>query len=123
MTIGRRALLASLVAAALPGMAAAKPERTEFYAPMPPITAEFWDRAGLFHLINIDLVVVFPKEGMKVSNKVSDLISKRLSVLPWEEFTRDNPAILIKRVALEVLRAEPGGADIKDVLIARLMLR
>lgn len=123
MTIGRRALLAALAAAAMPRPAAAKPERTEFYAPMQPVTVEFWDREGLFHLVNIDLVVVFPKEGMKVPNKVSDLIAKRLSVLPWEEFARDNPALLIKRVALDVLRAEPGGADIKDVLIARLMLR
>ncbi|MEW5726932.1 MAG: hypothetical protein AB1918_03815 [Pseudomonadota bacterium] len=121
--IARRALLLAALALAVPGVAAAKPERTEFYAPLQAINLEFWDREGLFHQVTIDLTVVYAKEGVKVANKVSDLIAKQLSTLPWEEFSRDNPALTIKRVALEVARTDPVGAEVKDVLIARLMLR
>lgn len=122
--IGRRALVAAaLLLPWLPSGAGAKPERTEFYAPLQPVAVEFWDRQGLFHLVDIGLTVVYAKEGVKVANKVADRIAKQLAMVPWEEFNADNPAVLIKRVALEILKTDPVGAEVKDVLIAKLMIR
>lgn len=120
--IARRTVLAAL-ALLVPVTAFAKPERTEFFAALRPIAVEFWDREGMFHLINVDLTIVYAKEGVKVANKVSDQIARELAMLPWEEFNHDNPALIIKRIALEIARADPAGADVKDVLIAKLMMR
>jgi hypothetical protein len=121
MILTRRSLLALVLLA--PTAAAAKPERTEFYSPLQPFAVEFWDRAGMFHLINVELNVVYAKPGIKVSNKMSDLIAKKLAVLPWEEFTAENPAVTIKRIALDTVRTDPVAADVKDVLISKLMMR
>lgn len=121
--IRRAFVLAVLGLALAPGGARAADEKV-FYAPLTGIAIEYWDRNGFFHLVNLDMVVEYTKEGVKVGNKAGDLISKELSVMTWEDFNRDNPAVVIKRVALGIVKADPvAGPHVKDVLIQKLLLR
>ncbi|MCR6629243.1 MAG: hypothetical protein NVV74_03860 [Magnetospirillum sp.] len=121
--LSRRAVLAALLALAPLGAHAAEGgEPTEFYVKMPGIVVEFWDADGLFHAVNMDLSAVFPAQT-SLNKKVSDKIAQTLSAMPWEEFSRGNPAATIKAVALDVLRKDPSGEKAKEVLVLKLLLR
>lgn len=122
----RRIFLAGLpLLTVLAGPAAAeKLEPKEFYTPLPPIVLEFWDNKGLFHMVNLELSLVFAKPGIKANKKLVDDIGQALTSMPWEEFKEGNPAVTIKQSALEVVKADPDiGAEVTDVLIKKLMLR
>lgn len=122
----RDVLLAALGLAAISGPAAAagKGKPVEFYAPLPSIVLEFWDQAGLFHMVNFDLTLVTSQQGVKASKRFADALSQELSAMPWEEFKDGNPAIRIKDAALQLVKADPQLAPVTtDVLIIRLLLR
>lgn len=122
----RRAFMAALALLPLarPAAAQKKGEPTEFYAALPPLTLEFWDKQGLFHMVNFSLTVVFDKQGMKASKKLGDSISQALSSMPWEEFKDGNPAVTIKNIAYDIVRADrEAGPSATDVLIIKLMIR
>lgn len=88
------------------------------------LLVEWWDRDGLFHLVNADLLFVLAKEGIKISKTAIAKIPKTLSSMPWEEFNHGNPAVTIKSIALECARADPlAGPFVTDVLIAKLLIR
>lgn len=118
MTLSRRALLAALAALPLPARAADK----EAFVKLQPIALEFWDQAGIFHMVNMDLSVVFIGEG-KVDKVVADKIAQALSAMPWEEFIKGNPAATIKAVAFDIIKKEKGGDKVREVLVIKLMTR
>lgn len=122
----RRALLAALLALApLPALASGTgggAPGAETYVKISTIVVEFWDAQGLFHTVNMDLTVVFPQQT-SISKKVSDRIAKNLSAMPWEEFSKGNPAATVKAVALDVLRKDPATAKATEVLVAKLLMR
>lgn len=131
--IGRRRLVAALAAAALAaaallpmeaGAAGGAGKGKEIFAPLPAITVEYWDEAGLFHLVDLSLTVVYAKEGVKVGKDVGSRIQQRLSAMPWEHFVQGNPAVTIKKIALDIARADAqAGEHVVDILIAKLMMR
>ncbi|MGE5504219.1 MAG: hypothetical protein ACM31L_07325 [Actinomycetota bacterium] len=86
------------------------------------ITVEMWDQGGLFHVVNMDLVLVHTEEA-KVEKSVAEQIRKRLSAVSWEDYSGSNPAPMIKALALEVVRKSPGGDQVVEVLINRLLFR
>jgi|AGTN01.3.fsa_nt_gi hypothetical protein len=115
------ALLLLLLLAPLPARAESTP-RSEVYAKLPTITVEYWDAAGLFHVITLDLTAVFPTQT-SLNKKVSDKIAHALSAMTWEDFSRGNPAATVKAVALDVLRKEPSSGKVVEVLVLRLVMR
>lgn len=122
----RRLFMASLSAAAIltRHARAQKLEPKEFYAQMPPISLEFWDKDGLFHMVNVSLTIVFDKQGMKATKLMGDKIAQALSSMPWEEFKDGNPAVTIKNTAYDIVKADAkAGPSATDVLIIKLMVR
>lgn len=126
--LARRAVLAALLAA--PALLAAAPARAsggggkggEIYVKLPSVTLEFWDADGLFHSVNIEMSAVFAEQA-SINKKVGLEISRTLSAMAWEEFSRGNPAATIKAVALDAVRKDPGGAKCLEVLVIKLMIR
>jgi len=126
MALSRRSLLAAMVLAPLaaPGPAwAAGGGAPEFYAKLPQIAIEYWDTQGLFHMVNVDLTVVFPAQTAAINKKVGDKIGAALSAMAWEDFAKGNPAATIKAVAMDVLRQDPATEKATDVLVIKLVLR
>lgn len=123
--VSRRAVLGALalaLLAPLPAMASGSKEGAETYVKLPSIVLEFWDENGLFHTVNMDLAAVFPAQA-SVNKKVAQEITKTLSAMTWEEFSRGNPAATIKSVALDMVRKDPTGATCTEVLVIKLMMR
>lgn len=121
--LSRRVLLATLLAL-VPAAANASGggKGAETYVKLPSIVLEFWDADGLFHTVNMELTAVFPAQA-SINKKISMQISQTLSAMPWEEFSRGNPAATIKAVALDALRKDPTGAACLEVLVVKLMMR
>lgn len=123
MTLSRRALLAGLAALPMPVLAQpAWAADKETFVKLQPIALEFWDQAGIFHMVNMDLSVVFVGEG-KIDKVVGDKIAQALSAMPWEEFIKGNPAATIKAVAFDIIKKEKGGDKAREVLVIKLMTR
>jgi hypothetical protein len=121
MPLSRRALLAVLAAlVATPAGAANK--NVEVFAKLSPISLEYWDQAGLFHVVNMDLTVVFLGEG-KIDKLVVDKIQQALSAMTWEEFSKGNPVATIKAIALDIVRKQKSSEQALDVLVIKLMMR
>lgn len=123
-TLTRRAVLGALLLAA-PGISHASGgggKGGEVYVKLPSIVLEFWDADGLFHNVNMELTAVFPLQ-VSINKKVSVEIAHTLSSMPWEEFSRGNPAATIKAVALDAVRKDPAGANCLEVLVVKLMMR
>lgn len=116
----RRLLLALLIALPLPTFAADKNQ--EVFVKLTPIAVEFWDEAGIFHILNMDLSVVFMGEG-KVDKTVAVQIQRALSAMSWEEFSRGNPAATVKALALDIVRKQAGSEKALDVLVSKMMTR
>jgi hypothetical protein len=123
-------VLAAVMAAALvqlPGVvrAASGIKPTELYMKVPTVTVEFWDQNGLFHMVLVELTAVFPLEqkNAKLDKKLGERIGNTLAAMPWEEFSRGNPAATAKAVALDMIRKDPGGETCTEVLISRLVIR
>lgn len=125
----RRVLLAALLA--LPAAARASGKgggggggggNGEFFVKLPSIVIEFWDENGVFHPVNMELTAVF-HEQTSLNKKVGDRIAHSLSAMPWEEFSRGNPAATVKAVALDVLRQDPTGQKAVEVLVVKLLMR
>lgn len=120
--LSRRALLGLLLA--LPASArAAGGGKGDVYFKLNSINLEFWDEDGLFHMVNMELTVLFHEPPGAIDKKVADRIARTLSAMTWEEFNRGNPAATIKGLALDLVRKEPGGEKAVEVLIVKLMLR
>ncbi len=94
----------------------------EVYVKLSPIALEFWDDQGLFHMLNIELSVAFPSQT-SINKQLVDKITRTLSAMQWEELSKDNPAVTIKAIALEVVRKESGLEKAKDVLLTKLVIR
>ncbi|MBX9634668.1 MAG: hypothetical protein K2X44_06770 [Magnetospirillum sp.] len=121
--LSRRALLALLLCAPAPVLASGKGGGgADIYVKLPTIVIEFWDAQGLFHVVNMDLTVVFAVQT-SINKKIADKISQNLSAMPWEEFAKGNPAATIKAVALDILRKDPTTEKASEVLVAKLMMR
>lgn len=123
----RRLVLAALggwmTARATPGWAAGGAKGGEIFVKLPTINVEYWDEAGIFHMVVVDASVVFHEEGAKVDKSVGVLISHALSAMTWEEFSRGNPAATVKAIALDLVRKQPGAEKAVEVLLARLIIR
>lgn len=123
----RRLVLAALggwiTTQASPGWAAGGAKGGEIFVKLPTINVEYWDEAGIFHMVVVDATVVFHQEGAKVDKSVGVLISHALSAMTWEEFSRGNPAATVKAVALDLVRKQPGAEKAVEVLLARLIIR
>lgn len=117
------ALLAGLALAPAPALASGGGKAAENYVKLPQVVVEYWSQDGLFHAVNADLTVVFALPEVKLDKKVGDKITRTLSAMTWEEFSRGNPAATIKAIALDLVRKEPGGESALEVLISRLMIR
>lgn len=127
--LSRRAALAGLLAGplALVPLAAARAsggggKGGETFVKLSPIVLEFWDENGLFHTVNMELSAAFPAQA-SINKKVAQDIAHTLSAMPWEEFSRGNPAATVKAVALDAVRKDPGGANCLEVLVIKLMMR
>lgn len=117
-----RALLAAAAVALLLARPAAAEEKDRF-AKVPPVVLELYDEKGIFHLCVIELVLQMPEKG-KVSEKVlAEKMQKVLNAIPYEDYVKSNPAPLIKSMALDMVRKEPGGTDVKEVLIKNIVFR
>lgn len=122
MNCTRRALLAATLAPFAGPAAQAASKGGEIFVKLPPITLEYWDQAGLFHMVNMDLSVVFHGEG-KVDKSVAEKIQLALSAMTWEDFSKGNPAATIKAIALDIVRKHKGGEQAVEVLVIKLMTR
>ncbi|MBC7906810.1 MAG: hypothetical protein H7Y60_08710 [Rhodospirillaceae bacterium] len=120
--LARRTLLAALMLAPVSALASGKGEQADFYAKLPTIVVEFWDANGIFHIVNMDLTVVFPGQA-SLNKKIVDRIAAKLSAMTWEEFSKGNPAATIKAVALDILRKDPSTVKATEVLVGKLLLR
>lgn len=121
--ISRRMFLAAPLAL-LPFAARAEGGKAKEIMQAYSTVIEWWDRQGLFHLVNVDLLFILNKEGIKIGKQPLEKIHKRLASLPWEEFSAGNPAVTIKNVALECAKADAtAGPFVTDVLIAKLLVR
>ncbi len=125
MALSRRALLTLALFAPVPALAAGGGGAAggEVYAKLPGIAVEYWDAEGLFHMVNIDLTVVFPVQTSAVNKKISDKIAQALSAMAWEDFSKGNPAATVKALALDILRQDPSTAKATDVLVIKLVIR
>jgi hypothetical protein len=125
--IARRSLLLGVAAAALAGRVRAAGSgggKPKDILQALGIVVEWWDRDGLFHLVNAELLFVLAKEGIKIGKAPLEKIHKRLASMPWEEFNSGNHAVTIKNVALECARTdEVAGPFVTDVLISKLLIR
>lgn len=121
MRQSRRALLAAALGIVLAGPARAA-SKGEVFVKLTPITLEYWDQAGLFHMVNMDLSVVFHEEA-KLDKSVAEKIQLALSAMPWEEFIKGNPAATVKAIALDIVRKQKGGEKAVEVLVIKLMTR
>lgn len=119
------AALVLVLALALPGTARAQKGGSplEFYLPLPPIVLEFWDKDGLFHLVNMELVIVTTQENAPINKAVAERIQRELAAIPWDNYVRDNPAPMIKGMALAVVKKEPAGEMAREILIRKLLFR
>lgn len=124
MTIIRRLILALILCfGCVPAFAAGGGNANgELFVKIPTVLVEFWDQQGVFHVMNCDLVATF-KEPASLNKKAADKIVLILSSMSWEEFSRGNTAATVKAVALDVLRDDPGTAKVRDILIAKMMIR
>lgn len=121
--LSRRAALAGLLMLApLAAQASGGGKGTEFFVKMPNVVLEFWDAEGLFHTVLVELTAVFPVQA-SLNKKIAQQITHTLSAMPWEEFSRGNPAATIKGVALDIVRKDPTGAACTEVLLVRLVMR
>lgn len=111
-----------LTAGAMPTWASGA-KGSEIFVKLPSINVEYWDEAGIFHMVVVDATVVFHEEGAKVDKSVGVLISHALSAMTWEEFSRGNPAATVKAIALDLVRKQPGAEKAVEVLLARLIIR
>ncbi|MBC7951844.1 MAG: hypothetical protein H7Z12_08525 [Rhodospirillaceae bacterium] len=123
----RRTLLAALLLAPVFALApvsalAASKEGGEFFVKLTTIVVEFWDANGIFHVVNMDLTVVFPAQAA-INKKITEKIAANLSAMPWEEFAKGNPAATVKAVALDTLRKDPTTDKATEVLVGKLLLR
>jgi hypothetical protein len=116
----RLAALLLCLALAAPVVAADKQKIR--YNKLPAVAVELWDQNGIFHQVVAELLLVMPEDA-KVAKGLHEKIQRVLSVISYEEFVRSNPAALIKSMALEVVRKEPDGDKIQEVLISRLVMR
>jgi hypothetical protein len=120
----RRTLLAALLLAPVTALASGKGGGGgENFAKLPTIVVEFWDADGIFHVVNMDLTVVFPVQTASINKKIVDRIAANLSAMPWEEFAKGNPAATVKAVALDALRKDPTTDKATEVLVGKLLLR
>lgn len=122
MTVPRRLVLSLLAACLAATPAAAASKGGEIFVKLTPITLEFWDQAGIFHMVNMDLSVVFHEEA-KLDKSVADKIQRELSAMTWEDFAKGNPAATVKAVALDIVRRQKGGEKAVEVLVIKLMTR
>jgi hypothetical protein len=124
--IGRRLLiLASLGAALLaaaPAAASSKVEGGEIYIKLQPVILEMWDENGVFHQIAIELSAVVP-EQTNIPKSVSVKIKQALQVVPFEELQKGESTAFIKKTAIDLVHAEPGGAHVSEVLITKIMFK
>lgn len=120
----RRVFLgAILTLPALPAQASGGAKGGEVFVKLPTINVEYWDEAGIFHMVVVDASVVFHEQGAKVDKKVGVLIGHALSAMTWDEFSRGNPAATVKAIALDLVRKQPGAEKAVEVLLGRLIIR
>lgn len=120
----RRVFLgAILTLPALPAQASGGAKGSEVFVKLPTINVEYWDEAGIFHMVVVDASVVFHEQGAKVDKKVGVLIGHALSAMTWDEFSRGNPAATVKAIALDLVRKQPGAEKAVEVLLGRLIIR
>ncbi|MBR9972854.1 hypothetical protein [Magnetospirillum sulfuroxidans] len=120
----RRLFLGAVLALpALPALASGGAKGNEVFVKLPTVNVEYWDEAGIFHMVVVDASVVFHEQGTKIDKTIGILISHALSAMTWEEFSRGNPAATVKAIALDLVRKQPGAEKAVEVLLGRLIIR
>lgn len=98
------------------------PSAFRTFIKVPPITAEFWGEDGFYH--GLDLSVTLQCSlSISLSKKLPELIRVALTARPWEDYTKGNPAKLIKAIVMSEVQKESYGPLVEDVLITNLMVR
>jgi hypothetical protein len=99
------------------------PGKGERYIRLPSISLELYDKLGNFHLSSVDLMLLAPEEAKMPEKKIAEKMGKVLNVIPYEEYMKGNPAPLIKSMMLDLVRKEPGGEGVREVLIYKMLFR
>jgi hypothetical protein len=95
----------------------------ERYIKLPPIVLELWDRNGVFHLSSVDFVLIASDDTKLAEKNLSDKMRKVLNGISYEEYTATNPAPFMKDTMLDLIRKQPGGEKVKEVLISKMLFR
>ena len=90
------------------------------FFPLSPVVLEMYDQQGLFHTIQLYLVVVVPAPA-KLNKTAATAVQRVLMALPYEELAKPDSAKVMKTLALQAIRSEPGGENASEVLIAKLL--
>ncbi|SEH27742.1 hypothetical protein [Magnetospirillum fulvum] len=99
------------------------PVKGDRYVRLPTMALELYDKAGQYHMSSIDLILQVPEEAKFSEKHLSDKMRMAFNVIPYEEYARANPAPMVKSLALEIARKEPGTEMTRDVLISKMLFR
>lgn len=99
------------------------PGKGERYVRLPTIALELYDKAGQYHMSSIDLILLVPEEAKFSEKHLSDKMRMSFNVIPYDEYAQANPAPMVKSLALEIARKEPGSENTRDVLISKMLFR
>lgn len=99
------------------------PAKGDRYVRLPTMALELYDKAGQYHMSSIDLILQVPDEAKFSEKHLSDKMRMAFNVIPYEEYAQANPAPMVKSLALEIARKEPGSETTRDVLISKMLFR
>ncbi len=123
MTKGLRLVaVAALAAIGLLTAAVAQASEPLVYFKLAPFQLEMWDKDGFFHTITIELTGTFPVQP-QINKTVTLKIRQVLETLPYEELLKNESPAIIKSVALDMIRSQPGGENVEEVLLTRYLFR
>lgn len=92
------------------------------FVKVPPIAAEFWGEDGFYHGLDVT-VTLQCSVSVSLSKKLPERIRVALTARPWEDYTKGNPAKLIKTIIMAEVQKESYGSLVEDVLITDLLVR
>ncbi|WP_155801666.1 hypothetical protein [Magnetospirillum molischianum] len=99
------------------------PAKGDKYVRLPTMALELYDKAGQYHMSSIDLILQVSEEAKFSEKHLSDKMRMAFNVIPFEEYAQGNPAPMVKSLALEIARKEPGSELTRDVLISKMLFR
>ena len=116
------ALLAAILLAIPSALASEKVEGAETYVKLPTVILEMWDDHGVFHQVSIEMSAVFPAQTT-INKSVGAQIKQALQAIPFEELEKGESTPAIKQIAIDLVRAQPGGAAVTAILITKMQFK